>query len=130
MKEITFYSTNNAWVNNGLVAMAQIMRNYDKKVEIIWSDDSISFKSLEKPVTDYIAQAMQTLAGKGTYNFSTAFKLLNNSNEIGSSYQPPKEYPTHKGESKGESIEITDNEREFLKKIRLQIIKRNNKYGK
>jgi len=64
MKEITFYSTNNAWVNNGLVAMAQIMRNYDKKVEIIWSDDSISFKSLEKPVTDYIAQAMQTLAGK------------------------------------------------------------------
>lgn len=119
MKEITFYSTNNAWVNNGLVAMAQIMRNYDKKVEIIWSDDSISFKSLEKPVTDYIAQAMQTLAGKGTYNFSTAFKLLNNSNEIGSSYQPPKEYPTHKGESKGESIEITDNEREFLKKNKI-----------
>lgn len=119
MKEITFYSTNNAWANNGLVAIAHTMRNYEETVDIIWSDDSITFKSIDKPVTDYIAQAMQTIAGKGTYNFSTAFKLLNNSNEIRSSYQPPKEYPTQKGEAKGENIEITDNEREFLKKSKI-----------
>ncbi|AUB59562.1 hypothetical protein DSECCO2_427850 [anaerobic digester metagenome] len=116
MKEITFYSTNNAWTNNGLVTMAQIMENFEEKVDVMWSDDNISFKSVDKPITDYIAQAMQILAGKGTYNFSTTFKLLNNNDELGSSYQPPKEYPTQKGEAKEEIIVITDNEREFLKK--------------
>lgn len=119
MKEITFYSTNNAWANNGLVVMAQIMRNYEEEIKVIWDDDNISFKSFDKPITDYIAQAIQTLAGKGTYNFSTAFKLLNNNEEIGSSYQPPKEYPTQKGEAKGETIEITDTDRKFLKKNKI-----------
>ncbi len=118
MNEITFYSTNNAWTNNGLVIMAQKLDyGYENEIEVKYSDDSISFKSItDKSITDFIAETMQTLASKGTYNFSTAFKVLNNDDGLGSSHQPPKEYPIKKGEAKGEIIKITDEERRFLKK--------------
>lgn len=118
MEKITFYSTSNAWVNNGLIIMAQKMDyGYENEIEVKYFDDSISFKSLtDMSITNFIAETMQTLASKGTYNFSTAFKVLNNNDELGSSYQPPKEYPMKKGEAKGEVIKITDKERKFLKK--------------
>lgn len=120
MKDITFYLTNNAWTNNGLIIMARIMKNYENEVELKYDSEYISFKSrTDKPVTDYIAHAMHTLAGRGTYNFSTSFKILNSSDEINSNYQPPNEYPTKKGEAKKESIEITDKERDFLKKNKI-----------
>lgn len=116
MNEITFYSTNNAWTNNGLMAMGHLMKNYEEEVDVEYNDDSISLISKRDiPITDYIAHALETLAGKGTYNFSTTFKILNNNEEMGSSYQPPQDYPVKK-DIKKETIKIDDKEREFLKK--------------
>lgn len=120
MDEIKFYSTNNPWANNGMIIMAQEMqRYYEDEIEVIYHNDGVLLKASneDKKITDYIAEAMHTLAGAGTYNFSATFKILNNNEELDSNYQPPKEYPTKKGEAKGEIIEITDREREFLKKF-------------
>ena len=116
MKEITFYSSNNAWANNGLMVMGHLMKNYEEEVDVEYKDDCISLISKnDMPITDYIAHAMQTLAEKGTYNFSTTFKILNNNEELGSNHQPPQDYPTEKNITK-ETIGINDKEKEFLKK--------------
>ena len=120
MDKIKFYSTDNPWTNNGMIVLAQEMqKHYEDEVEVIYYNDSILLKANDKnkKITDYVAEAMHTLAGAGTYNFSTTFKILNNNKELDSNYQPPKEYPTKKGEAKGEIIEINDREREFLKKF-------------
>ena len=119
MDEIKFYSTSNPWTNNGMMILAQEMqRYYEDEVEVKYDTDGVLLKSKDnnKEITYYIAGAMQTLAGEGTYNFSTAFKILNNNDELDSNYQRPRDYPAKKGEAKGETIEITDKEREFLKK--------------
>ncbi|MCE7698014.1 MAG: hypothetical protein K8E24_003985 [Methanobacterium paludis] len=116
MKEITFYSSNNAWVNNGLMVMGHLMKNYEEEVDVEYNDDCISLISKnDMSITNYIAHAMQTLAEKGTYNFSTTFKILNNNEKIGSNHQPPQDYPTKTNITK-KTIEINDKEREFLKK--------------
>ncbi len=116
MSEITFYSTNNAWANNGLIMMAQKMfYGYEDEIEVEYADDSISFKSsVDIPVTDFIAKTMQTLAGKGTYNISTAFKVLNNEEKLDSNYSF-SDYPLKKGDAR-KTENITDKERDCLKK--------------
>ncbi|MDO8991008.1 MAG: hypothetical protein Q7U91_15400 [Sideroxyarcus sp.] len=116
MQEIKFYSTNNAWTNNGLIILKQIMENYENEVivELPKSKDGILFKSkIDTPITDFIAKSIQTLAGEGTYNLSTTFKVINN--EIGSTYQSPHPYPNKKGDAKT-TMEIADEERDILKK--------------
>jgi hypothetical protein len=116
MEEITFYSTNNAWVNNGLIIMAQKMDyGYEDEIEVKYAADGISFKSIvDKSITDFIAETMQTLASKGTYNISTAFKVLNNEKKLDSNYYF-QDHPIKKGDAK-KTESITDKERGCLKK--------------
>ncbi len=116
MSEITFYSTNNAWANNGLMIMAQKMHyGYENEIKVEYHDDSISFKSIvDTPITDFIAETIQTLAGEGTYNVSTAFKILNNEKKLNANYSFPN-YPQKKGDAK-KTEDINDEERIYLKK--------------
>ncbi|TMS42020.1 MAG: hypothetical protein FGO69_06280 [Methanobacterium sp.] len=116
MSEITFYSTNNAWANNGLMIMAQKMHyGYESEIEVRYDKDSISFKSIvDKSITDFIAETMQTLASNGTYNISTAFKVLNNEEKLDSNYYF-QNHPIKKGDAK-KTENITDEERDCLKK--------------
>ena len=116
MQEIKFYSTNNSWTNNGLIILKQIMENYENETiaESLETKDGILFKSMiNTPITDFIAKSLETLAGEGTYNLSTTFKVINN--ELGSNYQSPHPYPNKKGDGKT-TMEIADEERDFLKK--------------
>lgn len=119
MHEIKFYSTNNPWMNNGMVIMAQEMqRYYEDEIEIRYDKDSIFLRSNNenKDIMEYIAETMQTLAGNGTYNFSTTFKILNNEKNLGTNYSPGKTYPDSNEDLK-ETIKIsTDEELSYLKK--------------
>jgi len=116
MDEIKFYSTNNPWTNNGMIILAQEMkRYYEDEVEVIFDTDCVLLKSNDKnkEITEYITEAMQTLAF-GTYNFSTAFKVISNDKTLDATYQPP-DYPRKKGDAK-KTDDINEEERKFLKK--------------
>ncbi|ATZ60995.2 MAG: hypothetical protein BME93_02385 [Methanosarcinales archaeon Met12] len=116
-KTLILNSTNNSWVNNGLIALVQEVRKINELSEdetnielneghiLISSEDSESLYGC-------ISQALHNIAAKGTYNFSTAFKIINK--ESNASYAPPKEYPALKGEVKN-TMGILDSERKILK---------------
>lgn len=115
--EISFYITSNPWINNGLVRLAHtIEKDFEDKVEISTYDDYITLRG-EEDIYEYIAKALKILAIKGTYNFSTAFKIINNDSDA--SYSPPKAYPEEKDDFK-KKMEILDSERAILKKRKVE----------
>jgi len=111
--EITLNITNNSWINNGLIILAQNLREwFEDKVDVEFYEDYISISGGEEELYNSISQALHNLAAEGTYNFSTAFKIINN--ESSASYTVPKAYPDKKGDGKV-TIEILDSERKLLK---------------
>lgn len=111
--EMSLNITNNSWINNGLIALAQNLRVwFEDKVDVEFYEDYISISGREEELYNSISQALHNLAAEGTYNFSTAFKIINN--EVNANYTKPKSYPDKKGDGKV-SIEILDSERKLLK---------------
>ena len=111
--EMTLNITNNSWINNGLIALAQNLREwFEDKVDVEFYEDYISISGREEELYNSISQALHNLAAEGTYNFSAAFKIINN--EVNANYTNPKPYPDKKGDGKV-SIEILDSERKLLK---------------
>jgi len=111
--EMTLNITNNSWINNGLIILAQNLREwFEDKVDVEFYEDYISISGQEEELYNSISQALHDIAAEGTYNFSTAFKIINN--ESNASYTEPKAYPDKKGDGKV-TIEILDSERKLLK---------------
>lgn len=117
MDEITFNITNNAWINNGISRMINIMENhFQDKVNISVSKTQVVLSSNEN-IYDYLCDAINYLAAYGTYNFSHAFKIINK--ESDNNYIPLKNYPTTKDDLK-EEIEIDENDVKILKKHNIE----------
>lgn len=111
--EMTLNITNNSWINTGLIALAQNLREwFEYKVDVEFHEDYISISGREEELYNSISQALHNLAAEGTYNFSTAFKIINN--EGNANYTKPKQYPDKKGDVKT-TREILDSERKILK---------------
>ena len=113
---ITFYLTNNAWINNGLVRLAQTLEhNFESKVSVQFKGNSVELKSLDKgkSIHEMISEALHSLAAYGTYNFNGELKILNR--ELKQSYKPPKGYPETQKDLDGK-IEISKEEIDILKK--------------
>lgn len=111
--EMTLNITNNSWINTGLIALAQNLREwFEDKVDVEFHEDYISISGREEELYNSISQALHNLAAEGTYNFSTAFKIINN--EGNANYTKPKPYPDKKGDVKT-TREILDFERKILK---------------
>ena len=111
--EMTLNITNNSWINTGLIALAQNLREwFEYKVDVEFHEDYISISGREEELYNSISQALHNLAAEGTYNFSTAFKIINN--EGNANYTKPKPYPDKKGDVKT-TREILDFERKILK---------------
>ena len=111
--EMTLNITNNSWINTGLIALAQNLREwFEDKVDVEFHEDYISISGREEELYNSISQALHNLAAEGTYNFSTAFKIINN--EGNANYTKPKQYPDKKGDVKT-TREILDSERKILK---------------
>jgi len=111
--EMTFNITNNSWINNGLILLAQNLEEWlEDKVGVDFYDDCVTISGREEELYNSISQALHNLAAEGTYNFSTAFKIINN--DVNANYTKPKSYPDKKGDGKV-SIEILDSERKLLK---------------
>jgi glutaminase len=109
--EMTLNITNNSWINTGLIALAQNLRGwFEDKVDLEFHEDYISISGREEELYNSISQALHNLAAEGTYNFSTAFKIINN--DVNANYTKPKPYPDKKGDGKV-SIEIFDSERKL-----------------
>lgn len=125
--EITFSTTNNPWVNNGLTALVQGLKtDFEDKIRISTSHGHVTISGDDK-VHAYIAQTLHNLAATGTYNFSTSFKIINEA--CGSTYTPPKDYPNKKGERK-KTIDIQEHERAELKRQNITDTKKNQQIWK
>lgn len=112
---VTFYMTNNAWINNGLVRLAQKLNYYfESKVNVQFKGNYVELKSLDesKNIHEMISEALRNLAAEGTYNFNTDLKQLNN--EFNQSYKPSKVSPETLQELE-EKVEISKEELDFLK---------------
>ncbi len=111
--EMTLNITNNSWINNGLILLAQNLREWFKgKLDVEFYEDYISISGREEELYNSLSQALHNIAAEGTYNFSTAFKIINN--ESSADYTEPKAYPDKKGDGKA-TMEILDSERKILK---------------
>ena len=115
---LNFNITNNAWINSGLITLAQhlnriIEEDLRFEVDIEFNSDNIFVKGMNDSPYAVISQAIHNIAAGGTYNLSTAFKIINN--KSGANYTKPKEYPNQKGDVKA-TIEIFDSERKIVKK--------------
>lgn len=111
--EMTLNITNNSWINKGLILLAQNLREWFKgKLDVEFYEDYISISGREEELYNSLSQALHNIAAEGTYNFSTAFKIINN--ESSADYTEPKAYPDKKGDGKA-TMEILDSERKILK---------------
>ena len=114
---LNFNITNNAWINSGLITLAQHLNRIIEEdprfeVDIEFNSDNIFVKGMNDSPYAVISQAIHNIAARGTYNFSTAFKIINN--KSGANYTEPKVFPNQKDDIKA-TIEIFDSEREILK---------------
>jgi len=130
--ELNFNITNNAWINSGLITLAQnlnrIIEEYPGlEVNVGFNYDGFSVTRRNDSPCDIISQAIHNIAARGTYNFSTAFKIIND--ESGANYTKPKSYPNQK-EDFQDTIEILDVERKILKDNRYSDTSKNQKIWK
>ncbi len=93
MNNILFNITNNVWINNGLAILAIQIKTHHPQIIIDYKDDSVNFEAPEN-IYQMIADTLHHLSAKGTYNFSTSFKIINK--ELRKNYSEPKPYPTSK----------------------------------
>ena len=113
-EKIDLNLTSNAWINNGLIALSQDLGEWSEdKVSVKFNGDSITISGQKDELYGLISQSLRTLSAKGTYNFSTSFKIINK--EAGATYSPPKDYPNKKGDLE-KTFDILEKERELLKK--------------
>lgn len=112
---IEFFTTSNPWINNGLITLVQrLQTDFESKANIELHHEKIKLISnSNQKLDELICNALHNNAANGTYNFSTSLKFLNM--QLKSGYFSSESYPkTEKDFS--ETIEITDKERDILKK--------------
>lgn len=112
---IEFLVTPNSWINNGLITLVQTLQTeFESEVKIEFHHEKIKISSSgNQKLDEIICNALHNTAADGTYNFSTSLKFLNK--RLKSGYFSSESYPkTEKDFS--ETIEITDSERDILKK--------------
>lgn len=112
--KIEFSVTPNSWINNGLIRLAQQLQLSGSDATVIIHPDKVIIESIANKKLDVLlCEALHNAAADGTYNFSTSLKFLNQ--RLKSGYSRPKPYPDSENDF-NETIEITDKERELLKK--------------
>ncbi|MFZ3060847.1 MAG: hypothetical protein WA102_14055 [Candidatus Methanoperedens sp.] len=111
---IEFLATSNSWINNGLITLVQrLQTDFKSQANIEFNHDKIKISSIgNQKLDELISNALNITAAEGTHNISASIKLLNQQFNSGYSF---KTYPTSK-EDFNEKIEITDEEKNFLKK--------------
>lgn len=104
---------------------------FEDNVDIDYTEGCITLSSENQDIFDCIAKTLHIMAAKGTYNFSTTFKILNcpPPKGAGASYTPPMEYPKNKNETK-DNIHILDGERGILKKNKITDTSKNQQIWK
>lgn len=113
--KIEFSVTPNPWINNGLIKLALQLQLSESDASVIIHPDKVIIESdANKKLDVLLCEALHNSAADGTYNFSASLKFLNNRNQR-SGYSTPKPYP-NSIEDFSKTIEITDGEREILKK--------------
>ncbi len=115
---IEFLATSNSWINNGLITLVQrLQTDFESQANIEFHHEKIKISSSGNQKLDVlICNALHNTAAKGTHNISAPIKRLNHQFNSGYSFKP---YPTSK-EDFSEKIEITDEERNFLKKHNME----------
>lgn len=113
--DVEFLATPNSWINNGLITLVRRLQiEFESQVNIEFHHEKIRINSVSNQKLDeLVCQVLHNTAADGTYNFSTSLKFLNF--KLKSAYSSKKPYPASK-EDFNEAIEISDEERDFLKK--------------